>query len=149
MLAATIVARGLNASPESIRNHGRERPDVIIVFRGLRCVIEGKVDDVPNAKALAVADASSRVEKGIGHLGIAVVYPSGLRNIAFPDLLAAISQVKLEFSVGSERGPRRWRMGGVDDILDELRRAHETLARDDVVQEVAQFFLMTRLHAID
>jgi len=137
MLATAIVARGLNATPESIRNHGRERPDVIIIFRGLRCVVEGKVEDVASARAVALTDAKSRVEKGIGHLGIAAVYASELREVAFPQLLAAINQSELDFSVCSERGPSPWRKGGVDDILDELRRAHETLARDDVVQEVA------------
>jgi hypothetical protein len=52
-------------------------------------------------------------------------------------LLEACSRAQLDFAVYSERGPSQWRTGGVDDILDELRRAHETLARDDVVQEVA------------
>ena len=37
-LADTIVARGLNATPESIRDYGKEPQDVMIVFRGLRCV---------------------------------------------------------------------------------------------------------------
>ena len=138
VLAEVIVARGLNASPKSIGNHGKQRPDVIIPFRGLRCVVEGKVADVPNAREIVLYDATGRVEKGIAHLAIAAVYPKALRGTAFPELLEALSRAQLNFAVYSERGPSEWRTGGVDDILAELRRAHETLARDDVVQEVAK-----------
>lgn len=137
VLAEAIVARGLNASPESIRDRGRQRPDVIILFRGLRCVIEGKVADVPNAKSVVLSDAAGRVEKGIAHLAIAAVYPKTLRSTPFAKLLEVCSQSRLDFAVYNERGPSQWRTGGVDDILDELRRSHETIARDDVVQEVA------------
>ena len=31
-----------------------------------------------------------------------------------------------------------WRSGGIDAILDELRRAHETIVRDDVVIRAVQ-----------
>jgi hypothetical protein len=137
VLAEAIVARGLNATPESIRDHGRQRPDVMIAFRGLRCVIEGKIADVANARAIVLQDATARVEKGVAHLAIAAVYPKVLRSTPFDHLLEACSQSPLDFAVCSERGATEWRSGGIDDILDELRRAHETLARDDVVQEVA------------
>jgi hypothetical protein len=138
VLAAVIVARGMNASPESIRDHGKARPDVIIGFRGLRCVIEGKVGDVTTARTAASKDAGGRVEKGIAHLAIAVVYPQRLRTTPFVDLPQAIGNASLDFAVCSERGWTPWRTGDVDDILAELRRAHETLVQDDTVQEVAK-----------
>jgi len=138
VLAQAIVARGLKATPEAIKNHGKFRPDVIIAFRGLRCVIEGKIADVPNARAVVLQDATARVEKGVAHLAIAAVYPKVLRSTPFDRLLDACSQSPLDFAVCSERGASEWRSGGIDDILDELRRAHEILTRDDVVQEVAK-----------
>ena len=66
VLAEVILARGMNASPESIRDHGKARPDVIIGFRGLRCVIEGKVGDVAEARKLVIGDAVSGLKKESG-----------------------------------------------------------------------------------
>jgi hypothetical protein len=137
VLAEVILARGMNASPESIRDHGKARPDVIIGFRGLRCVIEGKVGDVAEARKLVIGDAGKRIEKGIGHLAIAAIYPKELRSVTFAELSIALASAQLDFAVCTERGWSQWREGGVDEILAELRRAHETLVQDDTVQEVA------------
>lgn len=137
VLGLAIVARGLNADPETIRNHGKARPDVFIQFRGLRCVIEGKIEDVPDAKAVVLGDANSRLEKGIAHIAIAVVYPRELRGTGFRELLNACIESQLDFAVVTERGPGPWSKGSIDEILSELRRAYELLSRDDLVQEVA------------
>jgi len=45
-----------------------------------------------------------------------------------------MNEATYEFMVFTEIGPGEWRSGGVDEILDELRRAHEALVRDDVVK---------------
>jgi len=68
VLAACIAKRGVEADPETILQRGRTRPDVIAIFRGLRCGIEGKVADVPNAKEVVLADGRKRVEQGVAHL---------------------------------------------------------------------------------
>ena len=75
---------------------------------------------------------------GVSQLAIAVVYPKSFRSTQFEKLLRVISEEELEFSVFSEIGSTEWKSGGLDAILDELRRAHETLARDDAVRQAAE-----------
>jgi len=132
-LATLIAARGMAAAPETITTK-HEMPDVIATFRGLRCAIEGKNDDVPNARDVVASDAKKRVEQGIAHLAVGVVYPKALRSTPFASLAVAMNEATYEFMVFTEIGPGEWRSGGVDEILDELRRAHEALVRDDVVK---------------
>jgi hypothetical protein len=133
VLAQVLMSRGMSASPETI--HAEGMPDVIVPFRGLRCAIEGKLEDVANAKAVVVKQANGRVETGIAHIAIAIVYPNVLRTTPFSDLPAAISKAELRFRVCTETGIRDWKGGTADDVLEELRRAHEDIIRDDVVQE--------------
>lgn len=136
-LAGCISARGMAASPETISPR-HEMPDVIATFRGLRCVIEGKTADVPAARQVVSADAARRVEQGIAHIAIAVIYPRELRTTSFTALPHAINAATFEFMVHTENGPGEWRTGGVDAILEELRRAHEAIIRDDAVTRAVQ-----------
>jgi hypothetical protein len=136
-LASCIASRGLIAAPETITQR-HEMPDVIATFRGLRCVIEGKSGDVQNAREVVAGDARRRVEQGVAHLAIAVVYPRELRTTAFAHLLVAMNSAVLDFMVYTENGPGDWRTGGVDAILEELRRAHETIVRDDAVTRAVE-----------
>jgi len=133
VLAQVLNARGANASPETIHSEGM--PDVIMSFRGLRCALEGKIDDLPNAKSVVTKQATERVDSGISHLSIAIVYPKALRTTPFEDLADALAETAFQFRVCTENGTRQWRVGSADDILDELRRAHEDIIRDDVVQD--------------
>jgi len=133
VLAQVLNTRGMSASPETIQTDGM--PDVIVPFRGLRCILEGKISDVSNGKAVVVKQARSRVETGIAHLAIAVVYPKALRTTPFAELQEAISEAQLTFRVCTETRMRDWKDGTADDMLEELRRAHEDIIRDDVVQE--------------
>jgi hypothetical protein len=71
-------------------------------------------------------------------LAIAVVYPRELRTTSFAKLPAALNAAVLEFMVHTENGPGDWRSGGVDAILEELRRAHDTIVRDDAVTRAVQ-----------
>lgn len=136
-LAACIAARGVAAVPETITS-SHQMPDVIATFRGLRCAIEGKVGDVPNAHDVVQADAQKRVEQGVAHLAVGVVYPIELRTMDFKELPQALNESQLDFVVVTEVGSSDWRSGGIDAILDELRRAHETIVRDDVVTRAVQ-----------
>ena len=138
VFAQALFAHGIKASPESIEHKGKERPDVILTFRGLRCAIEGKVADVQGAQKEVSKNAAGRVEIGVSQLAIAVVYPKSFRSTPFENLPRALRDAEYEFCVFSENGPGEWKTGGLNAILDELRRAHEILARDDAVQEAAE-----------
>ena len=99
VLATCLGNRGIEADPETILRRGRSKPDVIALFRGLRCAIEGKVADTPQAKAVVLADAKGRIDQGIAHLAIAVVYPTPLRKTRFNELQSELNRTTLEFSV--------------------------------------------------
>ncbi|MFC3320486.1 MULTISPECIES: hypothetical protein [Mesorhizobium] len=135
VLATCLGRRGVEADPETILNSGRSRPDVIASYRGLRCAIEGKVADTPQAGLLVLSDARGRIERGIAHLAIAVVYPAKIRTVEFVKLSEALSSTSLEFAVLTEAGDGAWHSGSMNDILAELRRAHDILVRDDVLQQ--------------
>jgi hypothetical protein len=135
VLAACLGSRGIDADPETILQKGRIKPDVIALFRGLRCAIEGKVADVPRAKDVVLGDARKRVEQAVAHLAIAVVYPAPIRSVAFARLPKELSSAELEFAVLTEAGGGDWHTGGINEILGELRRAHEVIVRDDVLQQ--------------
>jgi hypothetical protein len=133
LLAECICESGMNAAPETIERARGGMPDVIVSFRGLRCVIEGKYSDVNNARDIVLGDATSRVEAGIAHMAIAVVYPAELRTTAFADVKDALRDSRLEVAIVSEAGPGGFRIGNVGDILDDLRRSYDMVANDDVV----------------
>lgn len=137
-LATAISMHGMDADPETILKGGRARPDVIAKFRGLRCAIEGKVGDTSQSKAMAFDDAQGRVDQGIAHLAVAVCYPAALREAEFGQLVTAIGTTPLDFMVITEAGAGDWHRGGVAEILSELRRAHETIVRDDVLRQAVE-----------
>lgn len=133
VLAACIGARGTAASPETILRRGTIKPDVMAKLRGLRCAIEGKVADVANPKTVVLEDARRRVDQGVAHLAVAVVYPRHLRATAFAELPGAIDAATLEFALVIEAGIDRWQTGGVTEIVSALRRIHDEFVRDDVL----------------
>jgi hypothetical protein len=135
VLAACIGARGTDASPETILRRGSIKPDVIAKLRGLRCAIEGKVADVLHAKTVVLDDARRRVDQGIAHLAIGVVYPRHLRTTQFARLPEEMNRASLEFTFVTDAGTDQWHVGGISEILSELRRAHDVIVRDDVLQQ--------------
>jgi len=136
VLATCLSSRGIEADPETILRRGRTRPDVIALFRGLRCGIEGKVADTSQAKSVVLGDARTRINQGIAHLAIAVVYPTPLRSVAFDRLQAELNSAVFEFSVLTDADSQEaWHAGGINEIVAELRRAHDVIVRDDVLQQ--------------
>lgn len=136
VLAECISELGMEAAPESIRAEASGRrafPDVIVSFRGLRCCIEGKYSDVQDARKQVISDASERVESGIAHMAIGVLYPATLRQVAFSALKDEMRKASFEFLVCTETGNGHWHKGDLQGILAELRRAHDVLTHDDVV----------------
>jgi hypothetical protein len=135
VLATCIGRRGLDADPELILQKGRSRPDVMAIMRGLRCAIEGKVADVPDAERTVLADARKRLDQGIAHLAIAVVYPTAMRTTSFSKLPDALSAATLKFCVLTDIEQVMWQEGAINEILEALRRAHDVIVRDDVLQQ--------------
>ncbi len=150
VLASCIGARGVTANPETILaspGKARAMPDVIVSLQGLRCAVEGKIGDISGAKKLVMETAKERVDTGIAHLAIGVIYPAELRETAFAHLQEAMESANLEFFVYTEAGEGDWRTGAVDSLLNELRRAHEILSEDDIVQRAVDD-LNIGMHAV-
>ncbi len=91
-LAILLSRFGVQADAETIQVKGRERPEVLFVWRGLRVIIEGKFADHANAREVVLQDARGRVQRGIAHIAAAVVHPSPLRQIATSELLDSLAR---------------------------------------------------------
>ncbi|HEV2016677.1 MAG TPA: hypothetical protein VGQ98_00085 [Gemmatimonadaceae bacterium] len=90
--------------------------------------------DSADPRKRAMADARERVDRGIAHIAVAVVYPANIRDTAdFKQLRATLKKAELEFAVCAEAETSEWRRGNLDAVLDELRRGHDLLAQDDVL----------------
>lgn len=142
VMAQVLQARGLVSAPEIIINHDpvrhRRIPDVLVEFWGLRIAIEGEVDDQADAENRALDSAIRRVEEGIAHIGVAVVYPSELRHVGFRQLNDELARRDFHMAVVSESGPSGFWTGGIDFLGNQLRAAFDALIREDVVTEAAQ-----------
>jgi hypothetical protein len=139
-LAELLHQYGLVAAPERIRRAGglRRAPDVVVSFYGLRLVIEGKVDEGPQAARQVTEDARGRLEGGLAHVALAVLYPPGLREVPFEGLAEALGRADLKVRVLSEAGEGDWiTVPGVGALADHLRRVHEGLTGEDVVAQAA------------
>ena len=134
----------------------RRMPDVLVDYQGLRLVIEGEIAS-RGAKAKAEQSALRRVEEGIAHIGMALIYPAQLRNLGrnVGELKKTLSEAALEFAVITESEATqaqfafseqpekqmefvRFNRGDLNALVDELRRAYEQLLKDDVLERAAQ-----------
>ena len=136
-LAELLRDRGIASVPESITMQGyakgRKMPDVVIEFYGLRVMLEGKVSDVSQARAKALAAARRRLEQGIAQMGVAVVYPAALRNAR--DVKTALAHSALDIAVVTEAQAGTYFTGNVDYLRDALTLAFEQLVAEDVVAQ--------------
>jgi len=138
LLALLLHERGVVTAPEqSFRQALQERrhvPDVLVVYRGLRTVIEGKVDDKSGAGDKALAQARDRVSSGVAHIGIALLYPAAIRKTpSFPELQDVLISCTFKVAVCSETGETGWTEGGIDYLADVLRGTFDQLIREDAV----------------
>ena len=133
---------GMRASGEQIEFKGGKRamPDVLIGYMGLRCMIEGKYDDHPSARAEVQRNATDRVASGIAHIAIGVIYPSAFRTVEQELLKEALSNERMSFCVCTENNfmAPEWGEGNVSDLIETLRRSHEALMQNDVVERCKQ-----------
>jgi hypothetical protein len=127
-------------------------PDVLVDFQGLRLAIEGEFAS-PQAEENASKSALGRVEDGIAHIGIAVVYPQSLKALSTDahELKSALSKSLLHFAVITEqeasqpelpfpfpltkrKEPASFATGDIDALGDALRRSYDQLIRDEVLE---------------
>jgi hypothetical protein len=143
LLALILHKRGIVTAPEkSFKKALQERrhvPDVLVTFRGLRTAIEGKVADKAAAEEKALSQARDRVNNGVAHIGIALLYPHSIRDIAdFTDLQDMLAKTTFRIAVFSEVGETGWTEGGIDYLADILRRAFDQLVQEDVVNKAVE-----------
>ena len=135
-LAELMQDRGIVSAPEQLirsSQENRRMPDIIVKYSGLRLHVEGEVGDTSDAREKARASARSRVEEGIAHIAIAVIYPAYLRNVDFPDINAELAGCTLNICVVSEFGETPFIDIDVDHIESVLRYIFDQLVREDVV----------------
>jgi hypothetical protein len=142
LLAQLLQERGIVSAPEEVlqtaAEPSRKMPDVLVDYAGLRIAIEGEVDDQPNYAEKALESARKRVEQGIAHIGVAVIYAAGLRELDFALLMGKLAECELRIAVISEAGTTDYRRGNVDDLADMLRRTFGELVKEDVVAKAVQ-----------
>jgi hypothetical protein len=135
---AILLARhGVSAESETIHQSGAQRPDVMFTLGGLRVIIEGKFSDTADAQGVVLGDATKRVQTGICHIAVALVYPKALRTVATAKLEESLSKTRLLFLVVSETGQTDWAEATPSEVLAALRRVCETLIQDDIVEASA------------
>lgn len=138
-LALLISKLGVTADAETIHVHGKHRPDVLFQLRGLRAVIEGKFADTPNADDVVLNDARKRVKAGVAHIAIAAVYPDELRSAPTTKIIDVLSVAKLRYRIVTETFESdSWFEGTPSSLMENLRRAQESLTEDDIVEKTAK-----------
>ena len=163
ILAELLNERGLDATPETVLTGvGGERrlPDVLVDFQGLRLAIEAEFASQPGAFDKAYNKALDRVVQGIAHIGVAVVYPVGLRTVSFEAAKETMAAANLHFTVVTEADITTQRdtlfpaetapafsSGSVDDLVESLKRTYGQLVRDDALA-IAVNLLQERIEAL-
>jgi hypothetical protein len=136
LLAQLLQERGVITAPENILKlavkQARRMPDVIVNFNGLRTAIEGEVSQ-PDAEKRALDSARKRVDEGIAHIGIAVIYPKRLRKVDFNQLKSELANSELRIAVLTESEETGFTAGDVNYLESTLRHTFEQLVREDVV----------------
>ncbi|MBO9308763.1 MAG: hypothetical protein J7551_03150 [Chloroflexi bacterium] len=136
--AQILHAEGIALAPESVlrADERRRLPDIVLDYRGLRLMVEGEVDDLLEPEEKAYRAARRRLEEGLAHIAIGVVYPALLRNVPFRKLHRAIHESRLRFVVLIPSAlEASFVEGKVSDFRDMLERAYDHLLREDEVSE--------------
>lgn len=126
-LALLLARYGVDAESETIQAGGRQRPDVLFALGGLRVILEGKFADVHDVEAVVLRDAQKRLESGICHLAVAIVYPPALRTTATAKLGEVLETAPLRVQVFAENGATDWTQATPAELLAILRRVQEQL----------------------
>lgn len=115
-------------------------PDLLLPFRGFYLVIEAEVDDQPQASEQAWRKAVERVEQGLAHLALALVYPAALRGLPINQLTNALRTTPLRFSLCAPPVPDApdWRTGDLNALTTTLQHAYQSLASEDEVRAAVE-----------
>ena len=155
LVAQLLQERGTIAAPERIIKNpkgSRRMPDVLVDFQGLRLIIEGEYDS-RTAKDKASQSALNRVEEGIAHIAMALIYPASLRTLSanIARLKASLAESTLEYAIITESEAAQsqpafpelsemesavipFERGNLDGLEGALRRAYERLIEDRVLE---------------
>jgi hypothetical protein len=151
VLAQLLAKRGLLAAPEQVHHPVSTEtmlPDVIVDYHGLRMAIEAEFNIHGSiADRNAYAKAKERVDTGLAHIGLAVVYPAALQTASFASLPAALTRATLRYAIVTEVNAPETQLnlfdakdftpamvqGSVDDLVDMIHRSYSDLAREDTV----------------
>ncbi len=135
-LAEALVARGLDAQPETVTRK-KELPDVIIDLGGLKVVIEGRVESY--LKSLRV-DAAERIKDGLADISIAVAYPK--RLMYAPNVTALRQQIENAVYSGSifsfaggKPHEQRFTDISLGELADLINSCFRLVVQNDVVRE--------------
>lgn len=137
LLAQLLRERSIVSVPEDVlaSPQGRRMPDVLVDFAGLRTAIEGEVADQPDAHEKALASAKGRVEQGIAHIGLGVVYPADLRRVDFAQLHDRLASAELFVAVVTEADVSGYVATNVDGLAEILRGTFDQLVKENAVAE--------------
>lgn len=132
-LAELLAQKGVVALPE--QRLPEALPDVLVIFNGLRLIIEGEISDQVGAEQRAWNKASERVQRDIAHIAVALLYPPHLRHEP-----KALERAILKFAVCVPPIPEKpnWLEGDLDALCNVLQTAYQQLTSEDEVQKAAQ-----------
>jgi len=141
-LARLLRQHGIISAAEQIitlpTTGSRAMPDVLVEYRSLRLIIEGKIDRNPGSGRQAQKQAYDRVVSGLAHLALAVLYPQGLAAVTDHESVLAQSRLKISvFGEFSQSEDAPWEEGTVDDIADLLMRSYDRMIQGDAVRQAA------------
>ncbi|MBM4284284.1 MAG: hypothetical protein FJ128_03395 [Deltaproteobacteria bacterium] len=141
-LAQLLAKHGVVSAPEVILKarpgQKRRMPDILVSFLGLRLVIEGEVADTPGAEDRALDSARKRVEEGLAHISMAVVYPASLRKLdSFDQLQREMAESQLKVAIVDESEETGYSPTELTQIPNILNNTFDKLVREDVVARAA------------
>ncbi len=140
LFAQILSEMGVASIPEiliSSYDRTRQIPDILLKYKGLRVVIEGKYEDSPNSRKKVTEQIRNRILNGIAHIGIAIIYPSELRNcLSVEDLKNEIYQMQFDIKTYSEAGEKNWSKCTVNGLVENLNRTYDILLQEDIIGEI-------------
>jgi hypothetical protein len=143
LLAQILERHGVISAPERIIKAKvslkRRMPDVLVYFRGLRLIIEGEVEDASRAEERALSSARKKVEEGLAHIGVAVVYPAFLRKSErLYQLKSELEESQLRVAIISESGESGFTSASIKQLIDMLYQTFDQLVKEDVVKRATE-----------
>ncbi len=137
-LALALAHYGLMAEAEIISNiHATKKlPDVFFNLDGLDVILEGKFAR-PNAEAESYQQIHQRLNLGLAHLAIAVIYPENLRTTNTSEVRNILQHTQFRYFIVSESGESGWLEGDLTKLIEDIRQAQFNLLENNLVEQLA------------